>query len=137
MIGLIADTSVAIKWFAREEQSDIAEAILESGVEIHAPEFMWIETANGLWKKWRQRILPRDDVGASVAKLRGLIDHWHADADLVEDASAMSVALGHPVYDCIFLVLARNLKIQVVTADRRLLGIAPHGLAVALEEWRA
>lgn len=137
MTGLIADTSVAIKWFAMEEQSDLAEAILESGVEIHAPDFMWIETSNGLWKKWRKKDLPREDVGLSVAKLRGMIDYWHADRDLIELTSEMSVELAHPVYDCIFLVLARKLKIPLVTADTRLLGIAPDGLAVALEDWRA
>ena len=137
MRGLIADTSVAIKWFAMEEQSDLAEAILESGVEIHAPDFMWIETSNGLWKKWRKKDLPREDVGLSVAKLRGMIDYWHADRDLIELTSEMSVELAHPVYDCIFLVLARKLKIPLVTADTRLLGIAPDGLAVALEDWRA
>ncbi len=136
MTGLIADTSVAIKWFAREEQSDVAEAILEAGEEIHAPDFLWIETANGLWKKWRQKVLPENDVRISTAKLRGLIDHWHADRDLIESASAMSMELDHPVYDCIFLVLARKLKIPLVTADKRWLGIAPDGLAVALEKWR-
>jgi predicted nucleic acid-binding protein len=134
--GLIADTSVAIKWFAREEQSDVAEAILEAGVDIHAPDFMWIETANGLWKKWRQNVLPREDVGVSVAKLRDMIDYWHADWELIENASALSMDLAHPVYDCIFLVLARKLNIPLVTADKRLLGIAPDGLAVALGDWR-
>ena len=135
MSGLIADTSVAIKWFAREEHSDIAEAILESGLDIHAPEFMWIETANGLWKKWRKKDLPREDVGLSVAKLKSMIDYWHADGDLIELATDMSLELAHPVYDCIFLVLARKLKIPLVTADKRLLGLARDGLAVALEDW--
>ena len=136
MNGLIADTSVAIKWFMREQQSEIAEAILESGLEIHAPEFMWIEAANGLWKQWRKLLLPQDDVAVSVAKLRGLVDHWHADADLLADASEMSVELAHPVYDCIFLVLARKLKMPLVTADKRLLAISPKGRVVALEDWR-
>ena len=136
MSGLVADTSVAIKWFAREEQADIAEAVLASGVHIHAPEFLWIETANGLWKKWRKNQMLLEDVGTSVAKLRDLIGYWHADAGLIEAASAMSLVLGHPVYDCIFLVLARNLKMKVLTADKRLLGIAPQGLAVALADWK-
>lgn len=137
MSGLVADTSVAIKWFAREEQSDIAEAVLSSGLRIHAPEFLWIETANALWKKWRKNQMPGDDVGISVSKLRDLVDQWHADADLIEDALALSLELGHPVYDCIFLVLARNLKTQLVTADKRLLTIAPAELVVALADWQA
>jgi predicted nucleic acid-binding protein len=136
MRALVADSSVAIKWFAWETQSDLAEAMLGSEWRIHAPEFLWIETANGLWKKWRRKELSRIDVEQSVAKLRGVIDEWHTDRDLVEDAAELSLELGHPVYDCLFLALARKLEMPVITADTRLLSIAPNGLAIALTEWR-
>jgi predicted nucleic acid-binding protein len=136
MTELVVDSSVAIKWFAREPQADLAEAILASGREIHAPELLCVETANGLWKKWRKDQLAAGDVGPSVAKLRSLVDRWHLDGELVEDAAALSLSLAHPVYDCIYLALARKLRTVVVTADTRLLAIAPAGLAVALAGWR-
>ena len=137
MSSLVVDTSVAVKWFVREELSDAAEALWSAGLKLHAPDLMWLETANALWKKWRKKDLPLTDVGPSVTRLREVIDRWHDDIDLVEAATAMSLELDHPVYDCVFLVLAHNLKSRVISADQRLLAAAPAGLAIALADWNS
>lgn len=136
MKEIIADTSVAIKWFARETQDDLAEAILGAGASIHAPGLLMIELANGLWKKTQRGEFLASDVQPSLSRLRQLVDHWHGDESLIEAASRLSLELAHPVYDCLYLALAADLGAPLVTADKRLLAVAPKGRAVALEEWR-
>jgi predicted nucleic acid-binding protein len=45
----------------------------------------------------------------------------HPVLPLLAAAVEVGVDLGHPVYDCLYLALARELGTQVVTDDRRLL----------------
>jgi predicted nucleic acid-binding protein len=47
----------------------------------------------------------------------------------------LALELPHPVYDCLYLALARRLGTSCITADRKLLSVAPAGLAVALADW--
>jgi predicted nucleic acid-binding protein len=135
MSDVVIDTSVAVKWFAREGLSGLAAAVLEQGATLHAPEFLAVETANALWKKWRKKEFPEKDVRVSVVNLRSMIDVWHADTGLIDDAIALSLRLCHPVYDCLFLALAKTLQARLITADKRLLSAVPGGPAIALEDW--
>lgn len=136
MTGVIVDASVAIKWFVSEEQAELAEAILNCGLRIHAPGLLELEAANGLWKKSRKSAFPLADVVPSVLRLKQLVDQWHGDAGLIEAAAALSLELDHPVYDCVYLALSRHLGAPVITTDRRLLLVAPKGDAIALQDWR-
>jgi predicted nucleic acid-binding protein len=42
------------------------------------------------------------------------------DADLTQPAMAIARDLDHPVYDCVYLALARRRHAPLVTLDRRL-----------------
>lgn len=136
MSDYIADASVALKWFVPEEHAELAEKLITSGHTLHAPRFMAVETVNSVWKNWRKQLIGEAVVRATVLKLEALVDHWHADELLLPEAVALSISLNHPIYDCIYLALARSLGGAVITADKRLLAVAPKGLAVALEDWR-
>jgi predicted nucleic acid-binding protein len=39
---------------------------------------------------------------------------------LLEPATRLAIALGHPAYDCIYLALAESMTCDLVTADRKL-----------------
>lgn len=116
---MIVDASVALKWVIREDDSDIAAALLR-GSALIAPDLIFSEIASGLWRKWRRGEL------AAVPKLVGQLPsllHVEPTAQLTVRAVEIAIALAHPAYDCIYLALAEALDDRVLTADRRFLAV--------------
>ena len=135
MTGLIVDASVALKWLVPESDSATAETIVGKASPLHAPHFLMIETVNACWKNWRKQLIDSSIVLEASSKLTGLIDVWHRDETLMEDAARLAIELQHPIFDCLYLALAKQINLPVVTADQRLLAVGS-GLAVSLEAWR-
>lgn len=135
MTDLVVDASVAIKWFVAEPDSALAERLLEHGGRLAAPHLLMSELANGLWKNFFRERIGRETVFASLRHAEQTIEAWHADAPLLDDAMQIALELRHPIYDCVYLALARRLETACVTADGKLLSVAPAGLAVALADW--
>lgn len=134
MSAIVADASVAIKWYVRESDSEIAQRILAAPETIHAPSLLRLELANGLWKHWRRKLVAADQVEEAVASLERTVACWHDDAALAEAALKLTLALDHPIYDCVYIALAQRLGAALVTADRRILAAAPD-VAVAPGDW--
>lgn len=121
MSAVVVDASVAVKWIVDEDGSDAAAALLD-GRPIHAPDLLYVETANALWAIHRRGAIPRDAVREGVAWLRAAPILRHADAPgLAARAAAIALDLDHPVYDCLYLAVAIDAGLPLVTADRRFL----------------
>lgn len=117
--ALVVDASVAIKWFVGEADSDVADRLLEEKVELHAPVLLMSEFANGLWKNWRKNHIDREHAAAALKDLNRTIQHWHSTEPLLGQALELSLHLDHPVYDLLYLALAKRNAVQCVTADQR------------------
>lgn len=114
----VVDASVAVKWVVSEEHSDCARALARLSLE--APDLLLVECANIIWKKVRLGDLePRDAAGRLDLLLRAPVAIT-GSRDLLDAALQISLALGHPVYDCVYLALAQRRKIPLITADRKL-----------------
>jgi predicted nucleic acid-binding protein len=114
---LVVDASVAIKWIVTEEDSERALA-LKARYRIVAPQLIYAECSNILWKKARRgEISPAliGDYARMIAELN--IDTTSLRA-LVEPAAKLSQASDHPTYDCFYLALALNENCLMVTADQ-------------------
>jgi predicted nucleic acid-binding protein len=59
-----------------------------------------------------------------LAAAAELIDHIEPDRHLQVEALALACHLNHPVYDCLYLALARREAAAVLTADKRLMALA-------------
>jgi predicted nucleic acid-binding protein len=116
----VVDASVAIKWVISEEGSDRAAQLLDGRV-LHAPALLFVEAANALWVMRRRGALPEDGPADALAWLVRAPLLVTATLRLVRPALALANALRHPVYDCVYLALAAELAMPVVTADARLL----------------
>jgi predicted nucleic acid-binding protein len=80
------------------------------------------EFANALWAGARSGAMPAAVARRAVPEL--IASDWLAlvaSAPLVADALAMGIELDHPVYDLIYVALARREGTRLVTADARLL----------------
>lgn len=115
----VVDASVAIKWLVSEAGSDIARRLHRH--QLAAPELLGPECANILWKKVRLGLLTDEDAALAAAALERMPVALHSTRPLIRQATALSVALGHPAYDCFYLSLAVVLDCEFITADERLL----------------
>jgi predicted nucleic acid-binding protein len=115
----LIDASVAVK-FALDEEDHQAARQLSLG-PICAPELILSETANGWWKSWRKGAISAAHYDAAILNLPSLFDELFPIAPVMPRAVAISQALAHPVYDCVYLAYAEQHGSPVVTADLKLL----------------
>ena len=117
MSTLVVDASVAIKWIISEEDSPLALS-LKANNRIIAPQLVYAECANIIWKKaWRGEI-PSSAVHEYAALVTDLDIDTASLRGLVPQASKLSQAYDHPVYDCFYLALALIENCLFVTADQ-------------------
>jgi len=136
-LTLVVDASVALKWFFREEGSDRAAALFDSTETLIAPDLLLAEVCNGGWKAVRSGTALPVQVEIAAARLPLALDELVSGAGLCSEAVAAALELDHPVYDCMYLALARQRQARLVTADRRLLGrlAGTHWAAHAIGLW--
>ena len=53
MKGAVIDASVAVKWFIPEIHSQTAVKLLAGKKTLYAPDLIYAEVGNTLWKKWK------------------------------------------------------------------------------------
>jgi predicted nucleic acid-binding protein len=114
----VVDASVAAKWLAPEAESAQAEALLDG--ELLAPDLIFPEVANILWKKQSRGEMDAATAHAAMRWLAQVPLHVVESVTLMTDALALSMRLQHPAYDCFYLALARQAGCLLVTADKRL-----------------
>jgi predicted nucleic acid-binding protein len=85
---------------------------------------MLTEVANTFWKLQRAGHLADLDPQQLLAEARDLVDRVEADRHLQAEALALACHHDHPVYDCLYLTLARREAATVISLDRRLQQLA-------------
>lgn len=134
MRAIVVDASVAVKWFVPENLTAEAVAVLDGPTEILAPDLLYPEAGNILWKKvGRGEIGPRDarDVLAALVRVPLSIV---PSSRLVEAALEIAFAHRRTVYDALYVALAVARDAVLVTADDRLVeALEPGPLAGHVE----
>lgn len=118
---LVVDSSVAIKWYLTEPYHAEALQLLRSGERMIAPDLLTAEVTNILWKRVRRRELDEPEAVQILEDFRRGDLNLVPMSDLAQAALQISIELGHPVYDCLFLACAQARGLGLVTADLRLL----------------
>jgi predicted nucleic acid-binding protein len=129
----VVDASVVIKWFLPEIHSDAARRLLERDHEYLAPDLLFAETANTIWKKMRRGELSPGQGERLVIDLGTIAVETVPVRTLASDAYSLAATTGRTVYDALYLALALRLDTQMITADERLVkalagnpAVAPH-----------
>ena len=115
--AIIVDASVALKWVLDEDDSPLARALATR--DLGAPDLLWSECANGLWRWARIGALPNRVALERFAALRRAPVALTPTGHLLDRALMLAIEIGHPVYDCVYLALAVSSGAKVVSADRR------------------
>lgn len=120
MTLVVVDASVVVKWFLPERWSEEARRLLDEPVGLVAPDLLFAEAGNAIWKRVRMRQLPAPLARRLVADIAKIAVRPVASRTLLKDAMGVAVSAGITVYDAMYLVLAVRLRTQLVTADDRL-----------------
>jgi predicted nucleic acid-binding protein len=123
-LACVLDASAAVRLIlADPAAADLAERVGGAALVL-APELMLTELANTLWKLQRADRLNDLDPQEMLAEARELVDRLEPDRHLQAEALALACHLNHPVYDCLYLALARREAASLISSDRRLNALA-------------
>ena len=120
MTLVVVDASIVVKWFLPEESSDAARQLLDESSELVAPDLVFAEAGNAVWRRVRMRQLEAPIARRLVADIAGIALQPIPSRFLLKDAIGVAISAGITVYDALYLVLAVRLGTQLVTADARL-----------------
>lgn len=120
MSVFVVDASLVIKWFVPEVDSDAARRWLDASHDYVAPDLLFPETGNTVWKKVRRGELSPDDGQQLATDLSVIAVEAVSMRGLLPDAQALALRTGITVYDATYLALAVRLETQVITGDDRL-----------------
>jgi predicted nucleic acid-binding protein len=124
---LVLDASVAVKWnLTDEEDSDLASLILRQFIRgdlyLVAPEQIRFEVPSAITAATlgsaprippeRGREVITDFLATNIVTVR--------DSDLILDAYPLVHRYGCAFYDALYLALAQRLRVELITADRKL-----------------
>ena len=138
---LVVDSNIAVKWYIAEEYSERSRSILDdylAGIlELLAPDLIYSEFGNIVWKKQVFQGLSETDAYAAVEAFCVLPVRITPAVDLLVDAYRLAVTYKRSVYDSLYLALSLRENCRFVTADEKFVaalgGAFPN--AVLLADW--
>jgi predicted nucleic acid-binding protein len=126
-MNLVMDASVLIKFYVPEILSDRAERLLakveKKDIDLLAPDLIYPEAGNILWKKQRLRELTHSEVEEITDAILSLPLRVETSKSLLPLAVDIAIAYGMTVYDASYLSLAKVYETTLMTADRKLVDV--------------
>ena|SRR3989344_2537530 len=121
----VADASVIVKLFVHEEHSDIAIDLLQKHskgeVLLIVPELLFLEVLNALrYKHQDKEALVK--VNKQLWELQFRVERLNSF--LLAQASAIALEKNLSIYDAVYVALAQNFGVPLITADKALKNIS-------------
>ena len=116
----VIDASVVVQLFFEEQHSEAAERCLKRVGDLLAPDLVWVEVANVIWKRQRRGDISQEDSLGIAGQVLSLPLRTYSSSDLMADALELAIRFDRSVYDSLYLALAIRSKSCMVTADKRL-----------------
>jgi predicted nucleic acid-binding protein len=129
-VTLVVDASVAAQWVLPERQSEQANALRLTAEPIIAPDLVFAEIGNALWKRAVQGEITAATAVEALTTATGLFTALVSMAELAARATEIAIALKHPIYDCFYLALAERERAPLISADKRLIAAAKRAKGV-------
>ena len=122
--AFVLDASAVVRLILLDPVAAAWAQTLETAGMVLAPELMFTEVANTLWKLHRAQQLQGVNPRELLAQAKELVDHIEPDRQLQVEALALAIHFNHSVYDCLYLAVARREAATLLTADRKLQTLA-------------
>ena len=131
MTAFVLDASVAVKWLVpapalSQSETLIAESIQllqrysDGEVNFFVPDVFWAEVGNVMWKGVRQRRWSSVVAESAIEEIRNRNFFTVSTLTLLPEAIKIALIHDRSVYDCLYVALAIQCRIEMVTADERL-----------------
>ena len=118
----VVDASVGFKWFAMENDTDLAMMLLNSGEPLIAPDIIVPECAHAARRRAGDPDFPESAAEQMFHRLPRLLEEIVPTAHLMDAAVRLGREFKHKdTYDCFYLALAIERRAPVVTADMDLI----------------
>lgn len=120
MRRIVVDASVCLKWFVSEIYEEYALRLLAGTTELHAPDLIYPEIGNVLWKKWKRGEIEAEDISALISDFKAVDLRIYGADGLMNMAWDIARKHERNFYDSIYMALAVKLECRLVTADLKL-----------------
>jgi predicted nucleic acid-binding protein len=121
MKSRVVDASVVAAAFFHESHAEPARKLLVGGDPLLAPDLIYAELANVIWKRWSRSEIDAGEASLLLEDFLLLPLQIAPSAGLVDIALQLAIQTRRTVYDCLYLALAMRNKTVMVTGDRRLM----------------
>jgi len=123
MKNLVVDSSISVKWFIEEEDSDIAQLILDQYTDgtllFLAPNLIQAEFGNIVWKKLVFRGLSIVDADFAIQEFKTISFVLTPISILFDEAFQIAVKYKRSFYDSLYLALSVKENCGFVTAAEK------------------
>lgn len=116
----VIDASVVIKWYMSEGDYAAARAMRTAETKLAAPDLLFIETSNILWKLVRRNELTAPRAIEIIEEIAASPFIKFSTQSLARDALDLGIATGLTAYDASYVALAIRLDKILITADEKL-----------------
>ena len=121
MKRVVVDASLVANAFFQEEHAELAQKILTSNRELLAPDLIYAELGNVIWKRYRLGEINEDEAGRLLSDVLRLPLRITPSRELISAAVQLAIKTGRTAYDCLYIAAAISLDATFVSADRRLI----------------
>ena len=124
-MNLVLDASIIAKCFFEEEQTDLALDLLEKHkvekIQINVPILLFFELGNTAVKKFREDIDTREEFNLILNDLSALdLNFTETTPDFLKLVYTFAIRHEITFYDASYVALAKTLKCNLITADKKL-----------------
>ena len=116
----VLDASVAVSIAMNLPESSRFQSQIETSDLVIAPDLLVAEVSNAVCKYVKAGVMDSEQGDRVLGRAIALVDTFETSLILHREAYALSVDHLHPVYDALYLVLARRNNAVLATLDRRL-----------------
>ena len=116
----VIDASVVIKWYVPEGNYEAARAMRTAETALAAPDLLFAETANILWKVVRRGEMTASRATEVIEEIAAAPFIAISNQSLAQDALDLSIATGITAYDASYVALAIRVDKILITADEKL-----------------
>jgi predicted nucleic acid-binding protein len=135
MKSYVVDANVIAAAFFQEPHANQARKVLTSGRQLMAPDLVYPELANVIWKRRRRNEIDAAEASQLLADFLSLPLRVVPSAELVDAALHLAMRTDRTVYDCLYLAMAIREKSIMVSGDRRLCNALAGGPLDAYITW--